>query len=358
MYKIFLSIEGSLDYWRSEEPYSSALGHEGEVLVSPINDLQLSDCTSSANQINETPGITLSRDDPLEILVPSKRFNTKSLAIEERVIGITLPKGSFYKKTGHVYVCAPPLLFLLAAQTYTLHELIALGFELCGTYSPTEDVLNPHKHDPICDVDTLREYVDSVSYVHGLEKARRALNYVRNGSASPRETDAYMMLCLPRTLGGFGLSGAELNPKLEVTGAARTITKLPKITPDLYWKKYAIAVEYESDEWHGLYASGYVPEVKARLINQTKLMSDSERRRTFEAMGITLVTITNGEFCDYKEIDRIAHLIARRADRRISSEKQFKIWREELHEWVKVPILKRKAGFKLSKPQTPRKRVG
>ena len=357
MNNIFLSVAGSLEYWRSDAPYSAREDTVGEVIVSPIENLQRSDCTSSARQIDGIHGIELSRDAPLEILVPSKRFNTKALSINERVISVPLPSGSFYRKAGSVYVCSPPLLFLIAAQTYTLHELIALGFELCGTYSPSEDVLNPHKHDPICDVDTLNNYLDSVRHIEGLAKAKRALGYIRDGSASPRETDAYMMLCLPKTLGGFGLSGAKLNQGLEVKGPAKAITKLPEITPDLYWEKFQIAIEYESNEWHGLYASGYVPEVKARLLNQTKLMEDSERRRTFEAMAITLITLTNGEFNDYSELDRLARLIARRADRRISSASQFKTWRTELHGWLKVPILKRKAGFELSERKEPRKRA-
>lgn len=339
---VYFSVEESLKYWRSTAPY-----YAGELVVAPISSSRLVNVSSSARQINEWKGILLSKDDPLEILVPSNAFHAKTKSLVTRTVAVDLPERSFFKKSDNVFVCCPELLFLLAAASYTLHELIALGYELCGTYSPTEEDPGLFAHAALTDVETIGGYLDSVKGVHGIKKARRALCYVRDGSASPRETDAHMMLCLPRSLGGFGLAGATLNTPIEVVGKACDITNMRRITPDLYWKAHRIVIEYESTEWHGLYASGRVPEKDAKFLNKTKLMDDSVRRRTFEAMGMTVITLTNGEFVEYEEVERIARLITRRSYLRFSGNRKAEERRRDLHEWIKVPVLKRKKGFVL-----------
>lgn len=342
MKPVFLSVDRSLEFWRSDAPYCN-----GEVQTSPLEQISLDGCAHSIRDIEAYPSVFNGGEEPVEVLVPSKACCSKTSLLSTRVIGFPLPPYSFCRARGNVYVCSPTLLFLLAASRRSLHELIAVGLELCGTYSPRDGKPAKTDHDAICDVRTLRDYTASAGNVRGIQLARRALQYIQDGSASPRETDAYMMYCLPSSLGGFGLDGVELNRSIDMKKYAQAITKLPYITPDLFWPGSEVALEYESDEWHSPYASGYVPEAMARFVNKTKLMSDSERRRTFEALRITLVTLTNGEFVDFDEAERIARLLTRRMGKQYNATR--KVWakRAALHEWLKVPVLERKPGFAL-----------
>lgn len=343
MKPVFLSVDRSLKFWRSDAPY-----YNGKVQTSPLECVSMDGCARSIRDIEAYSSVLDGSEEPVEVLVPSKAYCSKTSLLATRVIEFPLPPYSFCRASGNVYVCAPTLLFLLAASRYSLHKLIAVGLELCGTYSPRDGMPSKSDHDAICDVQTLRDYVASITgNVRGIQLARRALQYIEDGSASPRETDAYMMYCLPSRLGGFGLDGVGLNSSVDTKKHARAITKLPYIIPDLFWEKSGIALEYESDEWHSIYASGYVPEAMARFVNKTKLMSDSERRRTFEAMEITSITLTNGEFVDFDEAERIARLLTRRMGKRYNSSRRVWVKRTKLHGWLKVPVLERDPGFAL-----------
>ena len=109
---------------------------------------------------------------------------------------------------------------------------------------------------------------------------------------------------------------------------------MEKITPDLYWPKHGIVIEFESTEHH----SAYVTTRELMSINRRKLAKDSARRRTYEAMGYFALTVTDGEFCNFDEVERIAKLLARRMgkhDMKNNIESQYQRW--QLHEWLKVP---------------------
>lgn len=204
MKPVFLSVDRSLKFWRSDAPY-----YNGEVQTSPLECVSMDGCARSIRDIEAYSSVLDGSEEPVEVLVPSKAYCSKTSLLATRVIEFPLPPYSFCRASGNVYVCAPTLLFLLAASRYSLHKLIAVGLELCGTYSPRDGMPSKSDHDAICDVQTLRDYVASITgNVRGIQLARRALQYIEDGSASPRETDAYMMYCLPSRLGGSGWMGS------------------------------------------------------------------------------------------------------------------------------------------------------
>lgn len=327
---IFLSVNESLKYWRSDTPYI-----RGELLVTPATNVAFRECESSVQGLSGFNSIS-SDNAPLELLVSSHREMRRNKQIATRLIETPLPERSFYQKEQGLYVCSPELIFLLAARMAPLRSLIALGCELCGTYSLNGASSAAIKHAQITDVKTISEYLNKVPGMRGIKDAKQALQYVADGSASPRETDVYMQYCLKPKLGSFGLGGVKLNHTIDLKNypQARNITNLEKITPDLYWPKYKIAIEYESTQWHG----AYVSNKELQRINRRKLADDSTRRRTYEAMGIFALSVTDGEFCNYNDVERIAKLLMRRMNKhgfRDSMQDLFR--RSELHDWLKVP---------------------
>lgn len=331
----FLSVKESLKYWRSDVPY-----YQNELGVAPAYDVAFCDCASSVRDMVQCGAILLDGNDSIEVLVSSRsnlRYNER---LSTRLITTPLPRGSFFEIGRGTYVCSPELTFLLASTMVPLRSLIALGCELCGTYSLFGEGSAAIKHAQITDVATIREYLKKVPGMHGVKRAKQALGCMADGSASARETDLYMQYCMRPKYGSFGLGGVELNHTFDLDDhpQAKALTRLKKITPDLYWPKHKIAVEYESTEHHGAYVS--VRELLS--INRRKLSSDSERRRTYDAMGIFVLTVTDGEFCNYDEVDRIAKLLARHMKKyNIKDDLSSQFCRSELHEWLKIPAEKR-----------------
>lgn len=326
---LFLSVKGSLEYWRSDTPYG-----RGELLVSPAYDARLSNCLHAQRDIARFNGVELDEDSPIEVLVSKRAEIRHDSLITTRLITQPLPEGSFYEIENGLYVCSPELLFLLAAGMVPLRSLITLGCELCGTYSLFSDTSTAIKRAQITDVATIGEYLKKIPGMHGIKLARKALSCMADGSASPRETDVYMQFCMSSKHGSFSLGNVKLNETLDVVGHAKTLTKMEKITPDLYWPEHKVAIEYESTRYHG----AYVSTRELLSINRRRLASDSERKRTYKAMGIEAITVTDGEFCDYNEVERIAKLLAQKMGKhglRDSASLTFR--RSELHEWLKIP---------------------
>ena len=284
--------------------------------------------------------VKFDESEPLEVLVSSRNDLRYTEHLVTRLIAQPLPQGSFFEMERDVYVCSPELTFVLAATMVPLPSLIALGCELCGTYSLFGEGSAAIKHAQITDVATIGSYLKKLGGMHGIKNARQALGCIADGSASPRETDIYMQYCLRPKYGSFGLGGVEFNHTFDLSDypQAKAMTALEKITPDLYWPQHKVVVEYESTEHHG----AYISTRELLSINRRKLASDSERRRTYEAMGFSVLTITDGEFCSYNDVERIAKLLARCMGKHgLVNDIESLSRRSTLHEWLKIPAEKR-----------------
>ena len=178
------------------------------------------------------------------------------------------------------------------ASVWSLPKLIELGYEFCGTY----DVSNGQVREclPLTSVDKLLAYAESAGLVYGRKKALRALRYVSNGSASPRETILAMSLCLPYALGGYGLPMPSLNHRVNLNARARRIAGRKYLVCDLYWPDAKLDVEYDG-ELH---------------VEAERVSKDSMRRDALLSMGIKVVTITNWQLNDGGELNALAHVAA------------------------------------------------
>ncbi|MBQ1450133.1 MAG: hypothetical protein IIZ12_04265 [Eggerthellaceae bacterium] len=120
------------------------------------------------------------------------------------------------------------------------------------------------------------------SALRGSVGANAALKWVIDNSASPMETAVYLLLCLPKRLGGYGLPKPILNPKLIISTPDGTKERYP----DLYWIGASIDVEYNSDLSHSGEWARYrdskreveltVANVRVLPLTRRQLMSVSE----------------------------------------------------------------------------------
>ena len=251
------------------------------------------------------------RHRPLLCLVASEHERRSGYGIRCRIWASSLSPKSFAKLTDSLFISSPEFTFLQMAKHLSLIKLIELGFELCGRYAidPASDGLLSRKN-PLTTPEKLTLYLEKCGNVKGLKKARRAARYVLAGSESPMETKLALVLCLPPSMGGFGLPKATLNQELRLqltdAGGNGAIERLVRC--DLYWPApYEVAIEYESNTWH--------------LSNQ-KFSQDSIRRNDIVSSQVKVLTVTKDQILNLAHWPKLARQVADALGRKIETKVQ------------------------------------
>ncbi len=240
---------------------------------------------------------------PYNVLInePAKCYSTNlfiSHALKE-----TLKYGALQLLCDSVLVSSPSLVFLqIAAQEKDFITLLQLGFEICGTYQTTRTSAVPaYQVPPLTSVQALRDFVGRCPSFYGNKKARKALQYVADNSASPLETKLALLLGLPMLYGGYGLGIPCMNFEIETSSAALSISGRRHLRADLCWPKAKLDVEYQSREMH----EGELSRAK-----------DSRRTNALAAMGWKCIAITNDEVDSMYAMDTIAETIRKHIGKR------------------------------------------
>lgn len=131
-----------------------------------------------------------------------------------------------------------------------------------------------------------------------VKAAKRASSYLVKGSASPMESLLSMLLCLPPSLGGFGLPRPELNCPIETNEGSVAMRRC-----DLCWPDQRFALEYDSDTFHS---------------DASKLHLDSSRRSTLEKAGVHVVSVTKNQVFDRGQLFNLATIASKRLGKRLS----------------------------------------
>ena len=112
----------------------------------------------------------------------------------------SIPKGRhFLKVSKEAYAASTNFaLCQIADGTIGMHELLLLLWEACGTYrTELTWIESAYETPPTTSVRSLSRFVSENPTIHGAGKIRRILRYVRDGSASTRETQIALFMGLP-----------------------------------------------------------------------------------------------------------------------------------------------------------------
>ena len=145
---------------------------------------------------------------------------------------------------------------------------------------------------PMATIRSIEAYLNSLYHVRGSARVRRLLKYAIENTASPEEARLAALLLLPENLGGKGLPAATSNERLRTTDACFASPRYP----DLFWKKYRLVLEYESDEFHS---------------GRDSLGKDSARRAQLQAAGYHVVTMTNRQLHNPVEFEDTVRALKR-----------------------------------------------
>lgn len=222
---------------------------------------------------------------------------------------LSLPAGAIIKVDDE-NVASPELVFLQFASILDIHRLILLGMQLCS-HPPGESnaaIINKRR---------LKKFIENAKGHSGRRKARKALKYIEDGSASIMESLAYMILALPIALGGYGLKGVALNYEIKLSPNGVNRLRQQRCIIDLYYRSKKIAVEYESYAFH---SSPY--EQGRSMIRASAL----------ERQGIVVMPFSTIQFYDRESCKDFALNLASRLGKRIQIRTESF---DEMHEHIR-----------------------
>lgn len=222
----------------------------------------------------------------------AKSYNRKNLIVHS--CELDLPRGAV-RKCGTDLVASPEYTFLQLSNFLDIHRLILLGIAMCShpPGKPDAAISSPRK---------LRDFLNKTTGFNGHQLAMRALLYIKGGAASPMEILSFMLLTLPHSLGGYGLSGAEFNTEIVLNKNSRYILEQNRCFADIYYPTEKIDVEYDSEERHS---------------EQDKLNKDMLRATVLESMGIDMARLGKSQVYDKKAFYEFAQNLASRLGKRI-----------------------------------------
>ena len=273
-----------------------------------VSSVAKADAHSSAIKLVDLEALGVRIPDPtspLFILVPDANAKRRVHNVRQRACNYPIPPNSFRRLGKTVFVPCVEFTFLLLARHLDLIELVMAGMEMCGYYRmarapshllfSSSDVV--YNCNPLTTPSELSEFIDAAKGFPGAAKAKRACRYLEAGSASPMETKIYLLMCLPRKLGGYGLPHPRLNVKHPVNAHAANVTHSQTLVPDLYWPDASIDIEYDSEEFHA---------------NPESLAKAARRTFALREMHVDVIATTSDIVHDPKAFDAVARHVARR----------------------------------------------
>jgi hypothetical protein len=287
---LYPDLSCALAMWRLET-------HPERILSNNPTTNDLSDCPKSIREFKSQEA-ALPKELPRHYMVPStyRRFVTSRA--EFTVCSLSLPKNSFIEISEDYCVARPELVFIQYARYLELPLLIKLGCELCGYYSQLDDENGDPltRSAPLMTVASLRRFIAQIPCYYGIKKARRALPYLLEGSASVRETEMALLMSLPLLLGGYGLPKPSMNYKIPFDRTALFISGASCAYADLCWPKSKLDVEYESDLHHS---------------DAAELRRDRSRASAIQHMGYTVIPVTRAQYDDPEYFESLVKDIAK-----------------------------------------------
>lgn len=228
------------------------------------------------------------------VTVVKKSQNYKRQGCVTHLSKKNLPPSSVKKLNGE-YVSSPELVFLELASYLDIHRLILLGLGMCS-HSPSKPSM------AITTSKKIENFLNKTSGTHGHRKAMRALRYVKNSSGSIMESLTYMILGLPNSLGGFGLSDVRFNYEIKLNKEEQIELGQKRCFVDLYFQNERLILEYDSLEHHS---------------KSEEQSFDMIRTSVLESKGYSVVRLNAIQLYDKNSCIKFANRISSKLRKRI-----------------------------------------
>lgn len=204
-----------------------------------------------------------------------------------------IPKNSFEVISDSTRMSTPEYFFLRKANQLPFAEAVQLGIELCGKY---RTVLTQYDRGegydflkrPRTTKEKLRHYLRDIRGTKEGKRAKRVLRHVIDECSSPVGAFLYLMLCLPRSQGGYGLERAQASCVFESGDGLMPASHGDFLAYDLCWPKKLVAIQYTG-----------------------KHHPSTQNFKALTTDGMRVICVTDSDLSDAKKFDAIAHKVAR-----------------------------------------------
>lgn len=283
----------------SQDGYASIAGHSAHAGFASLSSQSYLQGGDSLALPCATPTC-----DRLHLVVGSAGARVDLPEFESHVWVPPKGKASFLLVGSRLAISSPEACFVQLSRSADAVALVKLGYELCGKYRiDTAAAVGFCSAAPLTSVNSIKRFASAMG-LGKTSKALKALDCVRDDSASPMETCLALLLGLPTFKGGYGLGIPVLNAQVEAPRGVAANANHRQYHCDLYWPKYRVGLEYNSSAFH---------------LNERAMNWDSSRMNDFEAFGITGFTATREQVSNPRATDRLAFDIARAMGKRLRS---------------------------------------
>lgn len=272
---------------------------------------------------------------PLHTLVGTRNKRTCPASVRQRLFLGELPRESVLE-TEHGFLVTSPLLtaFIMSRHLTDLQLLLVLA-EMCGLFTvcalpaaleaelsraiesgaipatfgwarcPFEDgaASNLWRRDALVLDGDLDRFCSDVCGMRYGKRFVAVSHLVPLGAASPFEVETYLLLGLPRSLGGEGFCGIELNVEVALSASARAIVGKSRVYIDLLLSspdgERQVAIECQGKGSHGRAGDG---------------LRDADRMTALQAMGYDVFLLTHGQISGDDRFHAIVKAVCRLLD--------------------------------------------
>lgn len=266
---------------------------------------------------------------PINLLVDNRKLCTGATHIKHRCWSTAIPQDGIQTSELDVDVSSPLFTLLQLSSTLSLESLTLIAYELSGRFTifePTaeiEEVLKPFEErlrkgvlgwrrvyesngkpsnlwmrNPLITLEELSAFVQETKGMYGNRKLAEATRLVTGVTLSPFEAQLSLLLSLPRSIGGEGLSNIANNYEIRLSDKARKLCSKRKVYVDLHLStsdgKHDLAIECQGRISHG---TGGIKD------------GDAERATALQAMGYDVMLITYQQISHRQNFDALRRLI-------------------------------------------------
>lgn len=263
---------------------------------------------------------------PLDVLAQERGNRRSSGLISTTFWNGGLPFEATSDVTDDLGITTPAFTMVQMAAQAGFTRTLLLASELCGSYAvypapepirsllqriasrgrlksfqgwrPCMDgegrVTDLWQRDPLTTPEELGAMAAAAEGHRGAATLRKVAEAVVPLAASPFETQAGLLLSLPRRLGGEGFDGLSHNEKVELSRDAKLVGQRQCCYCDIYWPD-GLDVECQSAQYHD---------------NLDGFLSDAERAAALQLMGVNVLPLTNAQLTDPYRFDAFCDAVA------------------------------------------------
>lgn len=306
--KLIVSHISAAEFWRKVYPadrapmrnFTSYIFEPEEIAFSEKDIWPLVPSWITDDYLRSTQGV-------LHTLHLTKGKGRRTLSHQSHVFTGNIPPGSLFALNENVYVCSPEFTFLQLAQVLSLTQLIAYGYELCGTYAFDANAEREFRtrSKPLTTVARLDEFLKLAKLARGRKRALEAVRFVSENAASPMEATGDMFLSLPYRYGGYSLPQLQLNFPIPIPPQLKPLFPHDYCVVDFCYPKEKFAIEYLGVWDHS---------------GKESLRRDRGRTLALRELGFEIVEVTSRQVWDLASFEIIAKRVSKVSGKRIRSE--------------------------------------